>query len=725
MRRVVHKWNHTRARSCVCFKKVCGEMLSKKFFMLTSCLTITIIVFLVNGSISTFCFLIYNDPIKIMPLGDSITVGVGTTDFSGYRKPLYFKLIKSGYYVDFVGTQHGGNTFYDNDHQGRGGYKTSDINRRNRGFRAIRNPFRLSEYLEYSHPDIILYHVGTNDLRSDNSIPENVADAVNITLAIIYDFEPNITVILAKIILTQYRNCNIRIRKYNSLLESKARYWANKGYSIILVDMENILEYSDYFDRLHPNEQGYEKMSEVWYNSIVFLLSIENFSLGQNNIYNKINLDDYVVESSEVKKMQLKNLIDLQNKIKSLNIKLTNNEGYSCIFKYDVGDEEILDDTATLKLNVEFGEEENRSIYNLWISKSTGKTIQAELDNLILFGDFAQLLGNTTSSFWRTMIYSHWMAWDFNVIHDILPDHGVLSYIGTEHHAFGPTNLFIYKYKFEGYDAAPKMYRFTVESWFAPTQFGGIMAYLFLEPLGTKDWIKLELVSIELAELEPPKITEGIINASTMNIKPGEEFSLSYNLKNEGNSSVILYVPLIIDDELEDIQIVQLETDESETVNFIVSLNIEGDHLVEIRGRKVKIIVKTPSQAAFTLKNLIINPGHVNVGETVNISVNINNTGGKSGSYTIPLKIDGEINSLARIVLNSNETKIVSFDVQTTKIGTFSVDINGLQGNFTVTKPPEFPFVPSPSHSQELPYELILFIVVLTVLLFWISKSRH
>jgi hypothetical protein len=57
--------------------------------------------------------------ITIMPLGDSITLGIGpsdsTEDLNGYRRELWTLLTSSGYDVDFVGSSSNG-TFVEKQH---------------------------------------------------------------------------------------------------------------------------------------------------------------------------------------------------------------------------------------------------------------------------------------------------------------------------------------------------------------------------------------------------------------------------------------------------------------------------------------------------------------------------------------------------------------------------------------------------------------------------------
>ena len=212
-----------------------------------------------------------NESVKIMPLGDSITYGYtkflnGTVDPdpAGYRQELWVDLNNSGYNVDFVGSLSSGDSksppYFDTDHEGHGGRTASWINS------------QLNGYLNTSAPDIVLYHIGTNSLYDDDVI-QAALDA-NESLRIIYAYDPDVTVFLAKIILTTDSAQNNRTRSYNLLLEEHAGYWSDNGYSIVVVDMETALTPAVYpegdfiSDGLHPNANGYAKMADVWYNGL-------------------------------------------------------------------------------------------------------------------------------------------------------------------------------------------------------------------------------------------------------------------------------------------------------------------------------------------------------------------------------------------------------------------------------------------------------------------------
>ena len=212
------------------------------------------------------------ESIKIMPLGDSITAGFPGAE--GYREKLYLDLINSGFNVDFVGSRSSGSGF-DADHEGYGWKTASYFNswlNGPTGYLLAANP-----------PDVILYHIGTNDLGGSNVV--SYALATNETLRIIYEYDADITVILAKIILTTDDARNTRTHNYNLLLEKYAQYWSDNGYSIIVVDMENALvpalyPEGDLFDLVHPTTTGYAKIADVWYDALDAVLSSGTYLKG-------------------------------------------------------------------------------------------------------------------------------------------------------------------------------------------------------------------------------------------------------------------------------------------------------------------------------------------------------------------------------------------------------------------------------------------------------------
>ena len=80
-------------------------------------------------------------PIRILPLGDSITSGFGPAVEGGYRTELYTKLINAGSAVDVVGALENANppvALSDTDHEGQGGFRIDEIDAKFEGWFPLR-----------------------------------------------------------------------------------------------------------------------------------------------------------------------------------------------------------------------------------------------------------------------------------------------------------------------------------------------------------------------------------------------------------------------------------------------------------------------------------------------------------------------------------------------------------------------------------------------------------
>ena len=217
--------------------------------------------------------------IRIMPLGDSITngnsSGVIPDDshyYVSYRKALWNRLVAAGYDVDFVGSLNSGSAVFGSadlaDHEGHPGWTDDQI--------VAGNPLepgsgKLIEWLLADQPDIILLHIGTNGLES------SAADVGDI-LTVIHNYDPDLWVILARIINrsclpndTGCANDRVTTTTFNNNVVAMAQTHLHAA-RIKIVDMEtgagiNYARYpeGDMYDELHPFATGYAKMADVWF----------------------------------------------------------------------------------------------------------------------------------------------------------------------------------------------------------------------------------------------------------------------------------------------------------------------------------------------------------------------------------------------------------------------------------------------------------------------------
>lgn len=204
-------------------------------------------------------------PIKVMPLGDSITRGSGTQDSTGYRLPLYINLRGTGYNVDFVGAEKdGGGALlpFDIDHNGYSGRTADWI------------ASQVGAFLDAAPASVILLHIGTNDLM-DGQAPGQVLAEVEEILENIDQWEEDnrkVTVLLAQIINAP--GSLAAISTFNELLRTMAQSRISKGDSLLLIDMEKEagLDFSvdslDFVDEVHPSYEGYQKMARYWLREI-------------------------------------------------------------------------------------------------------------------------------------------------------------------------------------------------------------------------------------------------------------------------------------------------------------------------------------------------------------------------------------------------------------------------------------------------------------------------
>jgi lysophospholipase L1-like esterase len=199
-----------------------------------------------------------------MPLGDSVTRGwYGSVSQWGYRKPLYDNLSREGFNFDFVGSFADGN-FPDPNHEGHNGWRADEILN---GRTSDPGAGKLEYWLDTHQPDIILLHIGTNDITAGNQD----ASKVNAILNVIDNYElsssKSVLVVLALIInRVPY---SLATTQYNNNVQAMASNRIAGGDNIIIVNMENALNYStDLSDGVHPNDSGYAKMANAWYDAL-------------------------------------------------------------------------------------------------------------------------------------------------------------------------------------------------------------------------------------------------------------------------------------------------------------------------------------------------------------------------------------------------------------------------------------------------------------------------
>src|SRR3954471_7651047 len=126
--------------------------------------------------------------LRLMPLGDSITWGVGSPSGNSYRGFLWNQLAAEGHALDFVGSGRNG-TMPDRDNEGHSGWRIDQIT-------GIADSV-LTRY----RPNVVTLEIGTNDLNGNYQIP-TAPDRLRALIDRITRDVPDATVLVGTVILS-------------------------------------------------------------------------------------------------------------------------------------------------------------------------------------------------------------------------------------------------------------------------------------------------------------------------------------------------------------------------------------------------------------------------------------------------------------------------------------------------------------------------------------------
>jgi lysophospholipase L1-like esterase len=212
-------------------------------------------------------------PCAIMPLGDSITWGYGSTTGGGYRVGIFSRAVAANRSLTFVGSQLtgpatvNGRTF-PKENEGHSGYSI-DNSSQSSGIAGVLTDGAIATY----KPNVILLMIGTNDMHEAIDLANAPTRLGNLLDQITAD-APEALIVVATIIPANGAQ-NTPTQTYNAAIPGVVRPRATKGKHIVSVDMYAALKAwstSIYKDSEHPNDAGYDLMAATWYPAIAGFL---------------------------------------------------------------------------------------------------------------------------------------------------------------------------------------------------------------------------------------------------------------------------------------------------------------------------------------------------------------------------------------------------------------------------------------------------------------------
>lgn len=205
-------------------------------------------------------------PVRIMPLGDSITASPGC-----WRAILWHDLQTNGYTnVDFVGSILGNGCnygySYDPDNEGHAGYLATNIANQN----------QLPGWLSAAKPDVVLMHLGTNDVW--NNLPTNtILAAYTKLVGQMRASNPKMTILVAQILPMAPSGCGTcpgGVVALDQAIPGWAAGLTTTQSPIVVVDQyTGFNDATDTIgDGVHPNDTGFRKMAARWYPPLAHVL---------------------------------------------------------------------------------------------------------------------------------------------------------------------------------------------------------------------------------------------------------------------------------------------------------------------------------------------------------------------------------------------------------------------------------------------------------------------
>ncbi|SPE52482.1 hypothetical protein SBV1_1530028 [Verrucomicrobia bacterium] len=230
-------------------------------------------------------------PIKIMPIGDSITDDCEVNGaWRAYLQPL---LTSNGFHFTFVGRQSSAPSgqFTQTHHEGYCGAVVAPP-----GVFAAHQYSTTNNYLlkivadalavTNNRPDVALVLIGANDIGRGRDPYHVATNDMPELLDLIFSNVPNANVILAKITSLQsatiinYGAYATNVPIYNAALQAVVNQRRALGQNVFLSDMFSVVDYNTMFvsDHVHPNAAGLKAIAAEW------LARIQAISSGTNQL---------------------------------------------------------------------------------------------------------------------------------------------------------------------------------------------------------------------------------------------------------------------------------------------------------------------------------------------------------------------------------------------------------------------------------------------------------
>jgi lysophospholipase L1-like esterase len=204
------------------------------------------------------------ESLKVMALGDSITVGVGSSQGAGYRATFWTRMRDAGIEIDMVGGKAGGPDTFDNQHEGTANIPLHELSA------AVHEKIRTYQ------PDVVLLLTGSDEVHKDDFSAHAFAANLGVLIDRVFTAKRGVKLLISTIPPSHVGRNQGAKRALNELLRRTVREHVERGQAVYLVDSFPVLDPArDVGDADRPSDAGYERIGETFADGLLAALGVE------------------------------------------------------------------------------------------------------------------------------------------------------------------------------------------------------------------------------------------------------------------------------------------------------------------------------------------------------------------------------------------------------------------------------------------------------------------
>lgn len=185
-------------------------------------------------------------------------------------------------------------------------------------------------------------------------------------------------------------------------------------------------------------------------------------------------------------------------------------------------------------------------------------------------------------------------------------------------------------------------------------------------------------------------VTEAGLSSSEIAV--GEDVDVTAKIEEtSGDRGGQFTAELVVDGEVVDEQTVTVFGGGSEDVTFTRSFDEAGEYEIEVSDATAGTLTVSESgpgesgdEASFEVTDASLSDTELEVGDDLDVTATVENTGDESGTFTAELTVDGQVVDEKSVTLNGSESTDVTFTHPFNEAGEFDIGVSGT-GVGTVT----------------------------------------